>query len=47
MILKEEMGSAKNQSGIDSKQFDKYQSNRPSSQSSNTSDEMKTAVDVI
>jgi len=47
MIMRSEMVSAKDQSGIDAKRFDKHQHNRPLSQLSGSSDEARTPLDPV
>ena len=46
MIMRAEMGGAKNQSSIDAKMFGKNPDNRPLSQTSDLSDESRISVDV-
>ena len=46
MIMRAEMLGAKGQSSIDAKMFDKTQNTRPSSQTSDLSDESRISVDV-
>ena len=46
MIMRAEMGGAKNQSSIDAKMFGKNQNNRPLSQTSDLTDESRISVDV-
>lgn len=47
MIMKAEMIGAKDQTSIDAKMFDKYQSTRPSSQTSDISDDSRMSVDPL